>query len=94
MSLYASLYTHSITDSLFNPPSVDRYIHVYIICLCMLAYILILSLFNSLSVGGIPRRNLSFHTRDVNQKPIIQMRHNGYRDMSDEPEDALDEYHQ
>ena len=43
-------------------------------------------------MGGIPRRNHSFNMHDVNQKPQVIVRGNGYRDMSDEPEDRFDDY--
>ena len=43
-------------------------------------------------MGGIPRRNHSFNMHDVNQKPQVIVRGNGYRDMSDGPEDRFDDY--
>ena len=48
----------------------------------------------SSSMGGIPRRNQSFNSHDVTSKPTVPIRHNGYRDTSEEAEDGLDEYHQ
>jgi hypothetical protein len=44
------------------------------------------------SMGGIPRRNRSFNMYDITQKPQVTIRANGYRDMSEEPDDHFDDY--
>jgi tyrosine-protein phosphatase non-receptor type 4 len=46
------------------------------------------------SLGGLPRRNRSFNVHDVSSKPVVAIRHNGYRDTSEDPEDTFDEFNQ